>query len=194
MPLKVCRELACLLAILPLLLYDLRAPLQELVTASDASETGGGACATTGLTREGLRVLDGLRVSGDAAGRDEVGLFAAFDGIGGARHAFELLNIELALYATSEIDEAANRVVERAWPDARMLGSIRDIDEKVLMDLRGSAPELRVLFFVGGFPCQGMSALNVHRMALQDERSSLVWELARACRPLKKEWPGVRGD
>ena len=137
-------------------------------------------------------MLAGLRDSGCASGRDEVGLFAAFDGVGGARRAFELLNVELALYATSEIDVSANRVVERAWPDVRALGSIRDIDEKVLLDIRGGAPELKVLFFVAGFPCQNVSGLNAKAVGAGGKETILILEAERVYRLLVQVFKGVR--
>ena len=44
-------------------------------------------------------------------------LIAAFDGIGGARRALELLDITPAIYVSIERDEDCQKVVEDAWPE-----------------------------------------------------------------------------
>ena len=68
------------LCLLPLAVSNLRAPVSGLVTASDASEKGGGCCKSTGLTLEGHHALQELlseqteSLSMDASGRQQPSL------------------------------------------------------------------------------------------------------------------------
>ena len=68
-----------------------RQPLSTLVTASDASEEGGGVCRSAGLTanvdafvRQALRANQGIALG-------QCGLVETLSGIGGARRALEVL-------------------------------------------------------------------------------------------------------
>ena len=54
---KQVQELLRAMAVIPLAGADLRAPVSNLVTCSDASEAGGGLCCSGSLTEEGLAAL-----------------------------------------------------------------------------------------------------------------------------------------
>ena len=123
LPLSVRREFVSCLALLLLLQFNLRAPLDPTVTVSDASETGGGACASTCLTRKRKQAFISEISRIPAAGRDEIGFISLSGGIGGVRQAFNLLGIEVAAFASSEICPHASRVVRSAWPDVQEWGT-----------------------------------------------------------------------
>ena len=96
---KVRKELIMGIMLLPLMCYDLRTPVSDLITASDASESGGGVCYSKTLTKVGaLRLARELSMQGTGT-RDKVGLVELFAGIGGGRMAFDTLGLELAFYA-----------------------------------------------------------------------------------------------
>ena len=116
LPAGVKTEVRKLLGILPLLVFDLRAPPHGVVTASDASETGGGVCRARGLTERGRDEVARREGRTGARGRDRVCLISLCDGIGGAKRALDLLGVETAAYASSEIDDTCRRVVCTAWP------------------------------------------------------------------------------
>ena len=59
-------------------------------------------------------------------------LVSAFDGIGGARRALELLGIRPSVYISIEKDPRCKEVVERAWPEEISLGSLEDSDPREL--------------------------------------------------------------
>ena len=77
---------------------DLRAKLHEVVTASDASESGGGSVNGSKLTSRGLREMCALEEEEDDVGGAEINLdepqsvlvFDFFAGIGGLSRALEL--------------------------------------------------------------------------------------------------------
>ena len=56
-------------------------------------------------------------------------LISLFDGIGGARRAFELLGLGLAGYCSAETHGPASRVARYAWPDIWEIGDVCALDE-----------------------------------------------------------------
>ena len=55
-------------------------------------------------------------------------LIAAFDGIGGARRAVEILGIKPAMYISIETDAECGAVVRKAWPEVETLNDVRDVN------------------------------------------------------------------
>ena len=62
-------------------------------------------------------------------GEQEFVLIAAYDGIGGARRAMEILGVEPTLYVSIECDLKCQEVVKRAWPDVISFGLIEETQE-----------------------------------------------------------------
>eukprot|EP00973_Karenia_brevis_P001427 193861-Karenia_brevis.AAC.1 len=56
-PLKVREELLCAVCLLPIMRRDSRVPVSGMVTASDASSTGGAVSRSVRLTNKGLSSL-----------------------------------------------------------------------------------------------------------------------------------------
>ena len=191
LPLSVRREFISCLALLPLLQFNLRAALDPMVTVSDASETGGGACASISLTQEGIQAFTREINRIPAAGRDEVGLISLFDGIGGARQAFNLLGLEVAAFASSEVCPHACRVVRSAWPDVQEWGDIRDVDKSTVLSFLRSALHLKIIFIIAGSPCQDVSGLNAQGAGLKGSRSSLLFEAIRVIDLVKSVARGI---
>eukprot|EP00971_Amphidinium_carterae_P232556 4614965-Amphidinium_carterae.1 len=82
LPLKVRLEFVQCLAVLPLVSVYLRSTLDTQLTASDASEFGGGVCVTRGLSPQGFEAWSGNEVLRAQVGRDEVGLLTIGDNVG----------------------------------------------------------------------------------------------------------------
>ena len=81
-------------------------------------------------------------------------LLSFFDGIGGMRRALDLLGCAPAVFACSETDSAAIRVVEGQWPGAIQLGPVETIDEtEVWRYLSLKHPLVYLWLAGGGFPC-----------------------------------------
>ena len=53
-------------------------------------------------------------------------LIAAFDGIGGARRALEILGIKPAMYVSIETDAECRAVVRKAWPEVDTLSMMSE--------------------------------------------------------------------
>eukprot|EP00435_Cladocopium_sp_Y103_P039959 s294_g10.t2 len=94
-PQSVREELIRFLALVPLAQMDFRLPMERQVTASDASSTGGGICASVGLTSYGVTAQAAL-VRGELSEPFEiieVLTIGLFDGIGALRVAAEILHL-----------------------------------------------------------------------------------------------------
>jgi len=99
---------------------------------------------------------------------------AAYDGIGGARRALELLDIKPALYISIETDKGCAEVVHRAWPDTVPLHKVEEVKVSTLQEIFRKYPKLDTGLVIGGSPCQPFSALNPDRKGWDDERAGGV--------------------
>ena len=102
-------------------------------------------------------------------------LGSLFSGIGGLE-----LGLEAALGCETiwqvEMDDYARQVLERGWPGADR--AVRDVREAGAHNLEP------VDVLCGGFPCQGLSVAGKGK-GLEDERSSLWFEMLRIIRELR---------
>ena len=161
---------------------DFRLPTDATVTASDASQAGGGLCCSAGLTAFGLKASES-RVRGELfEGFEEGGLLvvSVFDGIGSLRIALDAIGVEVAGYVSVETCPAARRVVESAFPMTISLSDIREVSKEVVKGWAAAFPKVKGVLLGGGPPCQGVSGLNASRRgALEDPRSSLYQHYVR---------------
>ena len=163
-----------LLTLAPLTSSKWSQEVDESATASDASEKGGGVCATTSLTNLGLRRLaeaESLRLNPPA---DGLLLVDAFGGISAARRALQLLGIAPGTHVSYETDEYAKLVARENFQDIRELGDIKQATAQSLAEAVSDNPHLQHVVCIAGFPCQDLSGANRQRKGLQGERSSLI--------------------
>ena len=96
-----------------------------------------------------------------------------FAGIGGFDLGFERAGMVCKWQV--EIDEYANRVLAKNWPDVRRWPDVRTWPQ----------PDTeRVDVICGGFPCQDISPAG-NRKGIDGERSGLFFDLARVVRELR---------
>eukprot|EP00435_Cladocopium_sp_Y103_P045335 s309_g13.t1 len=122
LPEPVKQELARFLGLIPMAYMDFRATISEVVTASDASEAGGGVTASTGVTSVGA-VASQCSVRGDIVEpADITGVLTIgiFDGIGALRMAADALGWNVLGHVSIEKSQAASRVVESRFPGTAM--------------------------------------------------------------------------
>ena len=198
------QELLRCIAMLPMAGTDLRAQVSSMVTSSDASEAGGGLCASGGLTDEGHTMLNQL--ASPAYRRHRMLPFAAqgamesrktegprivvvslFDGIAALMVGLCRLQCRVVAFASSEIDASCKRLVRRRWPGVIELGNVEKINQGDLDNLSKSCGHAVDLVLVGGgSPCQDLSALLANRQGLQGARSKLFFEMPRIFKGLRK--------
>lgn len=178
-PDSVRSELWLGLVTLPLALIDLRAPLNLTVTASDASETGGGICASSTLTQWGEKYIAELQ--GQSTNIQE-GLLvvSCFDGIGTVHYVLSLLGIRVSASVSIESCPKAARVVRSFLPSVLHFDDVNNFSLEDVKKLARDFPRTEHILLCGGPPCQGVSGLNARRLGANlDPRSNLHHHMYR---------------
>ena len=190
------KEVACevtrFIALVPLAVMNFRYGFDPMVSASDASSSGGGVCASRGLSPYG-KAAALSQVRGDlpeAHDFNQILSIGLFDGISGLRVALDCLGLPIAGHISVEKCPEARRVVESFFPDALFVEDIELIDQEMVTQWALRFSGVSLILVGGGPPCQGVSGLNVDRRgALRDHRSCLfchvprVVELCTRCFP-----------
>ena len=187
-PKLVQLELMRFICALPLAQMNLRLPMLGPITASDASEYGGGFCISDGLTPLGSHAAS-CPVRGDLPEPDDyiqVLTIGLFDGIGALRVASDVLRLPMAGHVSSEVSKEGNRVLESHFPDSLQVGPVQEIDDSMVQQWAARFCNVGVVLVGGGPPCQGVSGLNSDRKgALRDERSNLFVHVKRVYQLVK---------
>lgn len=108
-----------------------------------------------------------------------------FAGIGGFSLGFERAGMTCKWHV--EIDDYANKVLAKHWPNVRRHGDIRTFPPE-------PHSEWRVDVICGGFPCQGISRANHAAAGLADERSGLWVDYIRVVRALRPRFVVVENS
>ena len=179
--------------ILPLLAFDLRAAVSDVITCSDASLEGAGVCVARCLSSGGVEAC--LRLLAPVANlfRGSVGLWESFAGLGGARCALALLGIVPAFYVAVEQSPAATEVLRRHWPGAVIHNEIRRLTQRDADKVAAANPAVTLVIHVAGSPCPGFCAWNPYKEGRQHQESwSLLQEVSRVTQLLRKSFVGAR--
>eukprot|EP00438_Fugacium_kawagutii_P018174 Skav226118 [mRNA] locus=scaffold1047:61528:65921:- [translate_table: standard] len=181
-PMLVKLEVARFLAMIPLARLNFRASPSPMVTASDASCSGGGVTASTGLTNFG-QVAASCAVRGDVPDDDgtmQVLTIGLFDGIAALRVAADTLGLPIIGHISIEKDPCAARVVESRFPSAMLIDDVTKVDLAMVQGWACQYTQVALIVIGAGPPCQGVSGLNSERRgALKDHRSSLFSHVPR---------------
>ena len=170
----------------PLKFTDLRSVLNEVVTASDACESGGGSCYANRLSVRGLsevvaleeKLEDISEVSGHLDGPEVILVFDFFAGIGGLSRSLAMAGIKVASLVVVELDPDCRRLHRRRWPGCRVYNDIQKLEKKEIERVMRGTPNITGVIAGGGSPCQGLSQLSSLRRHLEDARSALFFDLA----------------
>lgn len=181
-PALVKLEIARCLAMMPLAKLNFRHSVDPLVTASDASTTGGGLTASTGLSSLG-QVAATCKVRGDLpepSAMTQVLTIGLFDGIGALRVAADSLQLPVLGHISVEQDPAASRVLESRFPGSLFVTDVQLVDLQMVKSWADQFTQVGLIIIGAGPPCQGVSGLNASRRgALRDCRSSLFIHVDR---------------
>lgn len=139
---STCDEMILLEALLPAAQCNLRAKLDPVVTASDACETGGGACYASRLSRMGEDELRRLmeeeeppanEISDDPRSEPQkVIVVDLFAGIGGLQRALELAGIRPWFKVAVEKDVSCRRCLRKQYPGIELVSDIKQVDAKMI--------------------------------------------------------------
>ncbi len=170
--------------------------MNGVVTASDACESGGGACYASRLGRLGEEELNQLMDSGKSesissvpnfqVSEQRVIVFDLFAGIGGLEVALKKIGCIPILVIAVEKDKNCRRVLRCRFPGVELVSDIRDLDVKKIRSFVSKVKDPTGIIVGGGSPCQGLSQLSVDRQHLEDERSKLFYDGARVLEDTRK--------
>eukprot|EP00438_Fugacium_kawagutii_P032539 Skav202157 [mRNA] locus=scaffold970:236197:240965:- [translate_table: standard] len=181
-PALVKLEIARCIALLPLAKLNFRLNIDPTVTASDASTTGGGLTASTGLSNLG-QVAASCTIRGDVpetASIVQVLTIGLFDGIGALRVAVDALQMASVGHISVEQEPKASRVLESRFPSTIFVSSVEEVDLAMVKTWACQFSQAGLVLIGAGPPCQGVSGLNAGRRgALKDCRSSLFVHVDR---------------
>eukprot|EP00438_Fugacium_kawagutii_P024162 Skav223371 [mRNA] locus=scaffold1536:180534:185737:+ [translate_table: standard] len=192
-----CRlEILRMLGLTPLAAISFRLEVDEMVTCSDASNTGGGICRSIGLTQAGTTVAGGALRGEIPQGRGDYTVLSIglFDGIGALRVGLDLQGVSVAGHVSVERSPSARRVVEANFPGSLHVESVEEVDDEMVRSWSLRFGQVSLVVLGAGPPCQGVSGLNFDRKgALRDARSSLYTHVSRIRSLLQKHftWAAV---
>eukprot|EP00438_Fugacium_kawagutii_P035486 Skav230564 [mRNA] locus=scaffold2372:215072:220645:- [translate_table: standard] len=196
---------ACIM--LPMAQADLRAQVDGLVSASDASEDGGGLCVSNQLSDEGDRIREQLNspefqrsrcapfqpagaMLADSPKGPRIFVLSLFDGVAAIMVALCRLPCRVVGFAASEIDLHCKRLVRKRWPGVIELGKVETIDAKVIETLVTSLGyAVDAVLISAGSPCQDLTRLLANRQGLQGDRSKLFFEIPRIVALCEQRFP-----
>ncbi len=190
---QVCKlEILRFLSLIPLTRLDFRLRVDSQVTCSDASSTGGGICASAGLTPMGVLASQGYLRGEMPESRSGIKVLSVglFDGIGALRVALDLLEVDVIGHISVEVDPYATRVVESQFPETEKVSDVSLVDYEMVHRWSGRYSQASLVLLGAGPPCQGVSGLNADRKgALRDHRSSLFVHVKRIEGLFKRAFP-----
>jgi hypothetical protein len=168
---KACEEIFLAAMSQPLRVTDLRSKIHDVVTASDASESGGGIVYGGKLTSQGIQEaylvqenLDELPVEAPCLDAPQVTLvFDFFAGVGGLSRALQLARVKVDRLVVIEKDPDCRRLNAVRWPGCDVWSDIEKITKKEIERMMRSVPGITGVIAAGGSPCQGLSKLSCDR-------------------------------
>jgi len=177
------------LCLLPLAKIKFDMDIDDLATAADASEAGGGVCASTGLTAMGRSRLQEGERRVDRPVTDSLLLVELFAGIGAARRGLRILGVTPGTHIISEVSEDALAVLREAHPDARFQADVQTLHLAAIKALTADNPHIKHVLIVGGSPGQDLSGLNRTAVGLEGPRSSLLYAMIQVEAVVEQLWP-----
>lgn len=192
MPQDCKLEVLRFLALLPLARMDFRLKMDPQITCSDASTSGGGLCASVGLTPSGV-MASGGHLRGECPENQHehrVLTIGLFDGVAALRVAMDLIEVDVIGHIAVEMDDSATRVTEANFPGTIRVHKVEEVTGIMVREWSCKFSQASLVLIGGGPPCQGVSGLNAERKgALRDARSGLFPHVTRISGLVKEAFP-----
>eukprot|EP00438_Fugacium_kawagutii_P007999 Skav234605 [mRNA] locus=scaffold5214:352284:358006:- [translate_table: standard] len=188
----VKQEIARFLGLLPLAYMDFRCSISHQVTASDASEYGGGVTYSESLTPAGV-VASNCSIRGDLVEPIDIPLvltIGIFDGIAALRVATDALGWNVCAHISIEKSPEAARVVESRFPQTIFVKDVNLVTDAMVKEWSQQFTQVSLVLVGAGPPCQGVSGLNASKKgAIADPRSNLFIHVPRIRELVKQAFP-----
>ena len=160
-PPRVLDELLMGLCLLPFAQLRMRRQHSHIVSCSDASGTGGGACVSTHLTGKGRMASSLNYLSQDLTKQDcRIMLVSLFDGIGAARYSLQMAGVSPFAYVSVEANRDCQRVVKSHFPAVDCIEDVTLINLTMVRQWARNYPTVTHVLVVGGPPVWGSQALS----------------------------------
>lgn len=174
---RVEKEVLTLMCLAPLLQTDLRSSYDPTVSCSDASETGGAAAISNGLTWSGRSLVASLVNLSLRPVELPILVISVFNGLGAAFRIYDVLGVKVAGKIAIDISRCGNRVTRSTWPDVMELHNVEDIKRDQVREWANAYPRVQEVHVIAGFPCVHLSSARANRQNLAGEGSKLFWTL-----------------
>lgn len=148
--------------------------------AADASEEGGGACVSTGLSEWGhhrCHSLSYARGEVEGAAADDLLVIEMFSGMGGLKQALELLGLMPQGVVSVDNDPLSRKITRAHCRHAITIDDARAITKEMVYEWRRQFPLVTKVLVAGGWPCINHSSLNINRQGASGATSLLVESL-----------------
>jgi len=163
---QVHKEVLALMCLAPLLQTDLRAGYDSVVTCSDASEHGGAAARSAGLTWSGKSLVGFLADQRLQPVRQGILLISVFNGMGGMFRIYDVLGVCVDGRISIDISRTANRVTRSTWPGVLELHDITLLKREDVWGWANAYPRIKEVHVMAGFPCVHLSSVRLNRQNL----------------------------
>ena len=196
-PHQVIDELWLLTMALPMHWMNTQCQLDGRVWATDASEEGGGACHSVGLSKVGdvrahLLALDSHCQGGALA--DEILVVELFGGAGGLSKALQLLGVVPMGLIFVDLNPKARKLQKGHHPHSMFYSDIKEITREDVLRWKRTFCRARRVLVCGGWPCVEQSRLKSQREGADSEMGRLLDDMLQIAGWLKEagELPNER--
>ena len=186
---EVRRELVRAVCLLPLAHTHLGAKVDNCVSASDASNTGGAIGLSRMPSLEGRDFVGASKEAELKVKEIPVLVISLFNGIGGALRCYDILGLRPMGIIICDNCKEANRVSMRRWPAAELIEDVKHIDRDLVRAWCLKHTRVTEIHLWAGFPCKDLSSARHGRWNLDGDASSLFYEVPRVKKLLVEEFP-----
>ena len=143
------------------MVMNYRKQTDSMVTGSDASEEGCGACWSKHVAPVGKKLCKFVTDIPVEVHGEDILLFVVFGGIVGLRQCLNLNGLHPGVHVISETHSPRACCCER--PKTIQWGDAAENDEEKVRTLVPLCPKIKWIIIGGGFPCHGFSALKCEK-------------------------------
>ena len=173
------RELFGLMFLAPLFHTFMGANISPVISASDASTTGGACAISKQLTAVGWDFFRAASVQDQNHRVCPILLISLFNGIGGCFRCYDVAGVSVMGRIAVEINKHANRIVAKAWPGTELVWDVHEVDRRMVHEWALKYPNIEEIHLWAGFPCVDLSAVRFNRKNLEGPSSGLFWHIPR---------------
>ena len=152
------------------------------VFATDASEKGGGACQSTGLSEWGHQRCHGLSYGEnglEGAAADDLVVVEVFVGMGGLKQALELLGMVPPGIISIDNDATSKKLSRMHCRHGIVYDEVKKITREMVFEWRRQFPRAKKILLARGWPCIHHSSFSVNRLGASGPTSQRLDEMLK---------------